>query len=80
MTEIYCLAFAPRISLKNGILRYGTTFSSTTEQIKCTPINVKWRAQYPHFSEFLSLPHYVTRSVSGRVSKGYTHSLTNKNN
>lgn len=50
MTEMYCLAFAPRISLENGILRYGTTFFLTTDQIKGTPINVKWRAQYPHFS------------------------------
>lgn len=33
MTEIYCLVFAPRIAQKNGILRYGTTYSSSTEQI-----------------------------------------------
>lgn len=52
MTEIYCLVFAQIISLKNGILGYGTTYSSTTEQIKCTPTNDKWRAQYSYFSEF----------------------------
>lgn len=80
MTEIHCLAFAPRISLKNGILRYGTTIFSTTEQIKCTPMNVKWRVQCPHFSEFLSFPHHVTMSTSGRGCMGYTHSPTNKNN
>lgn len=52
MTEIYCLVFAPRISQENGMLRYGTTYSSITEQIKCTPTNDKWRAQYSHFSSF----------------------------
>lgn len=55
-------------------------FSSTTEQIKCTPINVKWRTQCQHFSEFLSFPHYVTMSISGTGCMGYTHSPTNKNN
>lgn len=53
MTEIYCLVFAPRIYLTNGIwIRYKTTSCSNTEQIKRTPINDKWTAQYFYFSEF----------------------------